>query len=127
MTAEQFAIWVFAAYLGTALAYSTNRSWRISTWPYTLGTLSVAKVDYMHMIERGSAWENVEYEYEVNGVTYTSTRLSPLVVRGQVGPRIKKQLAKIQYTSSDQIKVFYDPKKPQKSYLVKETWLNIFG
>ncbi len=79
------------------------------------------------MVDRGSAWENVQYEYAVGGKTYTGTRLSPLIVRGQVGPRIKKQLAKIQYVSDAQIKVFYDPQKPEKSYLVKETWLNILG
>ncbi|MBL4671043.1 MAG: hypothetical protein JKX81_02190 [Arenicella sp.] len=92
-----------------------------------IGRLLNADVEYLNMLERGSAWEEVKYEYEVDGKQYVGTRLSPLVVRGQVGPRIKKQLAKIQYVSNDQVKVFYNNKQPGKSYLVKETWLNIFG
>lgn len=127
MDIEQIAIWGFAVYLVLALSYSFIHSWRINAWPHVTGKLLNADVEYMNIVDRGSAWECVKYEYEVDGKQYVGNRLSPLVVRGQVGPRIKKQLAKIQYVSDDHVKVFYNEKKPGKSYLVKETWLNIFG
>ena len=50
----------------------------------------------------------------------------PLIISGQVRLKIKKQLEKIQYVSTDRVKVFYNENNPNKSYLVKETWLDIF-
>jgi len=127
MNVEQMAILGFVIYMVSMITYSSIRSRRINAWPHVIGKLLNADVEYLNTVERGSAWEDVKYEYEVDGKQYVGTRLSPLVVRGQVGLRIKKQLAKIQYVSNDQIKVFYNDKKPGESYLVKETWLNIFG
>lgn len=127
MEKGELALWGFAIYGLVVLAYSSYRSWRINRWPYVVGTLLKADIDYIYVDERGSALEDLRYEYEVDGVHYTGSRLSPLIVRGQVGPRIRKQLAKIQYISTDQVKVYYDPRKPHKCFLVKETWLNLFG
>jgi len=127
MSIEQMAILGFVIYMVSMITYSSIRSRRINAWPHVIGKLLNADVEYLHMLERGSAWEDVKYEYKVDGKQYVGTRLSPLVVRGQVGPRIMKQLAKIEYLSNDQVKVFYNKEEPSKSYLVKETWLNIFG
>jgi hypothetical protein len=127
MEYSQIAIWCFAVYLVLALTYSFYRSWKIKNWPYVIAKLIHADVYYLNAIEIGSASANVKYEYKVEGKKYVGTRLSPLAVRGQVGPKIKKQLAKIQYVSEDQVKVFYSVKNPRKSYLVKESWINIFG
>lgn len=127
MEIEKIAIWGFGIYAVLALGYSSYISRKIDAWPYVIGKLLHADVYYLNVGERGSASPNVKYEYEVEGMQYVGTRLSPLVVRGQVGPKIKKQLAKIQYVSEGQVKVFYNKKTPSKSYLVKESWLNIFG
>ena len=127
MENEQIIILGFVIYLGLALAYSTYTSKKIDNWPFIIGKLLVAKVSYINAIEKGSAWSDVKYEYEVRGKLYVGTRLSTLLVSGQVAPKIEKQLAKIQYVSGDQVKVFYDKKDPSKSYLVKETWFHIFS
>ena len=126
MSTEQLVIWAAVAYLVLMLAYSYIRSLKIHAWPYVVGKLQDADVDYLHMVDRYSAWDRVSYEYEVDGEKYIGKRLSPLIVRGQVASKIKKQLAKIEYVSKDQVKVFYDKKDPSKSYLVKETWFDIF-
>lgn len=127
MTNEQLAFWGFAIYLVVMIAYSSLCSWRLHGWPHLVGKLLRADVEYLNVLDRGSAWEDLHCEYKVAGEKYSGTRLSPLVLRGQVGPRIKQELAKIQYVSKDQILVFFNPKKPSKSYLAKETWLNILG
>ena len=126
MSIEQLVIWGALVYLVLMLAYSYKRSMKINNWPYVLGKLQNADVEYLHMIDRYSAWDSVSYEYEVGGQKFVGKRLSPLIVRGQMASKIKKQLAKIQYVSNDEVKVFYDQNDPSKSYLVKETWLDIF-
>ena len=65
----------------------------------------------------------VKYTYEVNGVVYKGKRLSPWSVTGHVKNIISKQMAKIEYVPKDQVKVFYNPKNPSKSYLVRESFL----
>ena len=124
MNTEQLVIWGTAIYLVLITAFAFIQFWRINRWPYVVGKLLKADVEYT---ARWSAWVHVTYEYEVDGEKYVGNRLSPLIVHGQVGPIIKKQLAKIQYISNDQVKVFYNGKKPVKSYLVKGTGLNFFG
>ena len=119
---EQLIIWGAAVYLMSMLVYSYVRLMQINNWPYVVGRLKKADVDYIHAIARGGAYENVSYEYVVGGHKFIGKRLSPFLIRGQVGPLIKKQLSKMHYVSSDQVKVFFNPRDPSKSYLVKTIW-----
>jgi hypothetical protein len=122
LNTEKLIIWGAAVYLMSMLVYSYVRLMQINNWPYVVGRLKKADVDYMHVIARSGAYENVRYEYEVGGQKFIGKRLSPFLIRGQVGPLIKKQLSKIHYVSNDQVKVFYSPREPSKSYLVKTIW-----
>lgn len=125
MSTEEMVAWGFLAYLLLALAYSSNYSRKIKKWPFVVGTLLKAEVEIINALDMGSAYELVEYEYEVDGVRFVGNRLSPLVFRGQVRRLINKQLAKIHYVSGNQVKVFYNDKDPRKSFLVIETWLDL--
>ena len=127
MDLEQIIIWVFIAYLVCVISYSTWRSRQIYKWPFVIGTLLDARVEKSNLLEYGRAYEKVSYQYEVEGKIYTGERLSPLQFRGQVGKIIKKQIAKIEFVSSNQVKVYYDKKNPSKSFLVRESWLDIFS
>lgn len=128
MSTSEFAIACgFTLYLILALSFSYLKTAKIKRWPYVIGRLSIAEVEYLHMVERGSAWTNVSYQYEVDGKEYVGTRLSPLQVLGQVGPKIRKQLSKIEYVSARHVKVYYDVNDPSQSYLVRESWIDIFS
>ena len=110
LNTEQLIIWGATVYLMSMLVYSYIRLMQINNWPYVVGRLKKADVDSMHVIARGGAYENVKYEYEFDGQKFIGKRLSPFLIRGQVGPLIKKQLSKIHYVSKDQVKVFYNPR-----------------
>jgi len=109
------------------IGYSTWRSRQISNWPFAVGTLLDAHVEKSNVLEHGRAYEKVSYQYEVEGKVYIGDRLSPLQFRGQVRKIITKQIAKIEYVSSNKVKVYYDKKNPSKSFLVRESWLDIFS
>lgn len=118
LNTEQLIIWGAAVYFVLVLGYSYIRYMQIQKWPYVVGQLKYAYVDHISKNSGGTAYENVSYEYEVDGQKFIGKRLSPFLIRGQVGPLIKKQLSKIHYVSKDQVKVFYNPRNPSKSYLV---------
>ena len=126
MDIEQIVIGGAALYFLGVITYSIWYSRQLSNWPFVIGTLLNAEVEKSNVLEYGNAYEKVSYQYEVEGITYIGDRLSPLLFRGQVRKIIDKQIAKIDFVSSDKVKVYYDKKNPSKSFLVRETWLDIF-
>ncbi|TDF37196.1 DUF3592 domain-containing protein [Alteromonadaceae bacterium M269] len=126
MDTEEVVIWGAVLYFACVFIYSIWYSRQISNWPFVIGTLLNAHVEKSNLLEYGRAYEKVSYEYEVEGKTYIGDRLSPLQFRGQVRRIIERQIAKIEFVSSNKVKVYYDKKNPQKSFLVRETWLDIF-
>lgn len=122
MTHGQMLVYGAALYFLVLLAYSTFYSYKVANWPFVKGRLILIYVSTFDF----DSYENLRYEYEVDGVSYIGTRLSPIQIRGQVKRKIKKQMDKIEYLTNDEVKVFFDPKKPSKSYLVRESWLDIF-
>jgi len=126
MDIEQIVIGVAALYFLSVIIYSIWYSRQLSNWPFVIGTLLHAEVEKSNVLEYGNAYEKVSYQYEVEGKTYIGDRLSPLVFRGQVRKIIEKQIAKIDFVSNDKVKVYYDKKNPSRSFLVRETWLDIF-
>lgn len=115
-------IWGTVVYFVLVLSYSYIYYRKVQKWPYVVGELKYAYVYDVSDGDGGSAYERLRYEYEVEGRKFIGKRLSPFLIRGTVVPLIKKQLAKIQYVSEGQVKVFYNPKKPKKSYLIKTCW-----
>lgn len=121
MTQEHMIVYGAALYFLLALSYSTFYSYKIANWPFVGGKLTLIDVRTFHF----NNYEKVRYEYEVDAVSYIGNRLSPIQFRGQVKRKIKKQMDKIEYLTNDEVKVFFDPKNPSKSYLVRENWLDI--
>ncbi|WP_290518067.1 DUF3592 domain-containing protein [Alcanivorax sp.] len=111
-----------AVYFLAVMIYSYIYYRKVQKWPYVVGQLRYAYVDHISKNSDGTAYEKVSYEYEVDGRQFIGKRLSPFFIRGKVAPLIKKQLDKIQYVSEGQVKVFYDPGNPSKSYLIKTIW-----
>ena len=121
MTTKEIAILAFVLY---ALAVTISiylLPKKLKKWPYVLGEL--AEISIVPTYEIRTVAGRVRYTYEVNGVVYKGKRLSPFTVSGHVRNIISKQMAKIEYVPKDQVKVFYNPKNPSKSYLVRESFL----
>lgn len=113
---------ILASYAVLTIMYSVWFVVSTRQWPYTEGKLIRADAKGVR-VGRGSTVD-VEYTYELAGVEYTGRRLSPLIfARGMSKSFVNKQIKQIQYCENGSIKVFYNPKKPQKSYLVIKSLL----
>lgn len=117
--------WSALAYVIVVIVMSIRFTSRIRKYPYVIGKLVSLETNWDHL-ERGKSWVKVSYEYQVGKKIYIGNRLSSMIVAGQVRPILVRQMAKIQYVSENEVKVFYDSKKPSKSYLVIEGFLDLF-
>ena len=121
MTTKEIAIIAFVLYALAVTLYVLLFTKKLKKWPYVLGELT--EISIRPTGEFRAFAGRVKYTYEVNGVAYKGKRLSPWTVSGHVKNIISKQMAKIEYVSNDQVKVFYNPKNPSKSYLIRESFL----
>jgi hypothetical protein len=125
---ERYA--VLSAYIAYVLligAISIVACLRIRRWPHTTGTLSEDGFERMdHASDRMYA-ARVRYEYTVNGIPYTGTRLSHFIIHASGRKIARWQKGGIQRYENDRITVFYNPNRPQKSYLIKSEWTSIIG
>ena len=116
MTTKEIAIIAFVLYALGITLYVLLFTKKLKKWPYVLGELteiSIAPTTFEFRAVAG----RVRYTYEVNGVVYKGKRLSPWSVTGHVKNIISRQMAKIEYVSNDQVKVFYNPKNPSRAIL----------
>ena len=117
--------WTALTYLIAVIVMSIRFTTKIRKFPYVIGKLVSLKTNWNHL-EPGRSRVDVRYEYQVGNKKYTGNRLSSIIITGQVRPILLRQIAKIQYVSEDEVKVYYDNKKPGKSFLVVEGFLDIF-
>ncbi|HSX72403.1 MAG TPA: hypothetical protein VLF16_15835 [Pseudomonas sp.] len=114
------ALYVCAVMLSTAIYL-----WLIWQWPSTRGQLLAQGVAPFGATELVPAQQNhvakVAYCYEVDGHTYTGNRLSPWKVMASTNARfvLQTQLRGIQMDESGGVTVFYNPRKPARSYLIR--------
>ncbi|MBB5515897.1 hypothetical protein FHS89_001917 [Rubricella aquisinus] len=125
---ERYAVLsVCIAYVLLMGVIAVVRCLGIRRWPRTTGTLTE---DGFSSIGSGSdrmQTARVRYEYIVDGIPYRGTRLSPVLIYAS-GKRLAKwQKGGIQRHGNDRITVFYNPARPQKSYLILPQWTSIIG
>ena len=125
MTTKEIAILAFVSYVLVLTVYISLFTQKLKKWPYVLGELSETSIVPTYEIRTVAG--SVKYTYEVHGVAYKGKRLSPWSVTRHVRNIISKQMAKIEYVSKDQVKVFYNPKNPSKSYLVRESFFEFLS
>ncbi len=116
-------VWFWAAlYALLVCAYSALYQHRVRRWPSTQGDLIEARVGiFGGFALAGSIREYIartQYRYQVGAQEFNGTRLSPWLVVGSVKRLLKKQLARIKHTNDGSVVVYYDPRNPQKSYLI---------
>lgn len=104
--------------------YSLIFQVRTRYWPYTLGQLSRLAVDKFGGPENTAAGQNYMgralYRYDVGGESYEGSRVSPWVIVASHNAKflLEKQLSRVQQYPDGKVRVFYNPNKPQKSYLI---------
>jgi len=126
-------IWFWAAlYAFTLCTYSLIFQLRTRTWPVTQGELIEASVEKFGVTERRTSDQNYMsgalYHYSVSGTAYEGTRISPWIIVASHNARfiLEKQMSSIQKYPAGKVKVFYNPKKPKKSFLIIASKVGIF-
>lgn len=120
--------WTALTYVVVVIVMSFHRTNKIRKFPFVVGKLVSLETNWNDhgQSKRRRARVDVNYEYQVDNKNYVGKRLSSIMIGGQVRPILLRQMAKIQYISEDEVKVFYDSKKPEKCFLVVEGFLDIF-
>jgi hypothetical protein len=118
-------IWFWgAAYFVLMGGLSLVVQWRTRRWPCTAGILAQSGLERWG----GPAWSrsdqaylaNARYRYQVAGQVYPGHRVSPWVFVASHNARfvLDRQLKGIQKNPDGSVKVFYNPGRPHKSFLI---------
>jgi hypothetical protein len=113
------AFYVFAV-CGWSVVYQV----RVNRWPGTVGELTESSVAKLGATERLLSEQQyhavAEYHYSVNGQSYTGSRVSPWVIVATYNLKriLASQMKAIKALPDGQVMVFYNPNKPQKSFLI---------
>ncbi len=118
-------VWFWGA-LYTLLVCSYSLYFQIRTryWPSVSGQLNSLEIEKFGTNEKLLYEQDYQsmalYTYHVNGVEYTGKRVSPWVIVASHNARfiLAKQHAAIHHLPNANIKVFYNPNNPKKSFLV---------
>jgi len=112
-----------AVYFAVMGLWSIGFCIRLRRWPSVVGILEEAGLRQFGAASTKSDQTfaaNVLYQYEVNGEHYEGSRLSPsiMLVSSNVRALLRWQLKGIERLGGDRVRVFYNPTKPRKSYLI---------
>ena len=117
-------------YLLLVGSYSGVYRMKIRRWPSTKGHLINSNVKG-GFVDRGTSDQSftvdVLYEYTVSGTKYKGNRLSDVIIIVSYNLRfvLKKRLASIIKNDDGSVVVFYNPKNPKKSFLIKPSFLSL--
>ena len=121
--AKGIFFWAALYFLVTAI-YSLIFQIRVRKWPSVAGNL--LKLDKAEHGAKEWAATNQDYRastlyvYQVDGKTYEGKRLSPWGIVASANAKfvLDMQMQGVTYLPNNQVRVFYDPRNPQKSYLI---------
>ena len=128
---ELQGIWFWAScYMLVVCLYSAYFQIRTRFWATTVGNihnLGLKKFGISNDLSEQQYRGKALYSYSVNGQTYEGTRISPWVFVTNYNAKglLLKQQAGIDMPTKDTVTVYYNPKKPQKSFLLKASKFGI--
>ncbi len=118
-------IWFWGGIYALVLClYSFVIQVRTRSWPWAPGALQEAGVEQVGGRDPATSDRDYTskalYHYSVDGQQLEGTRISPWVFVASHNARavLEKQLQAIQHLPQGGVKVFYNPSKPDKSYLI---------
>ena len=103
--------------------YSLVFQIRTRSWPFTEGELAELGVETFGAESTLSDQDYAStalFQYEVDGSAFEGTKISPWIFVASHNARfvLQRQLGAVQWLSDDKVKVFYNPRKPKKSFLI---------
>ncbi|MEP4889709.1 MAG: DUF3592 domain-containing protein [Aliiglaciecola sp.] len=122
---KQGILFYVVVYLLIVCLYSFIWQVFVRQWPSARGVLKTASVNkwgsHLPIVSEQEYKVDSLYEYHVANKHYRGTRVSPWIIIASHNAKmiLNKQLDKIQTNNDGSVNVFYNPKAPQKSYLVK--------
>ncbi|APD85033.1 hypothetical protein BM527_02405 [Alteromonas sp. Mex14] len=128
---ELQGIWFWAScYMLVVCLYSAYFQIRTRFWATTVGNihnLGLKKFGISNDLSEQQYRGKALYSYSVNGQTYEGTRISPWVFVTNYNAKglLLRQQAGIDMPTKDTVTVYYNPKKPQKSFLLKASKFGI--
>ena len=118
-------VWFFAAlYCFLIVGYSLVFQMRTRSWPSVRGELLNLETGRFgprpYNLSDQEYVTRSAYRYRVNNTDYEGRRLSPWVIVASHNARfvLRKQRASVQPAEDGSVTVYYNPKRPQKSYLM---------
>ena len=124
-------LFVAALYLLAVCTWSLIGQLRMRRWPSVEGVLLDAGTRKIG----GGAWNlsdqeyanKVRYDYVVNGVSYQGNKLSPWIIQASHNLKVvlRRQLQKVGVAEDGRVTVYYNPRNPGKSVLIKPALFGI--
>ena len=120
-----------SVYALVLLFYSAVYQIRISRWPNIHGEVLQSGVKRFGGTESNRAEQSystsARYRYTVDGDEHTGERVSPWVIVASHNVRavLEKQMASIETDKQNRVRVFFNPRAPHKSFLIRPGWLGI--
>ncbi len=118
-------LFFIALYLLAVCTYSLIMQVRMRSWPGVQGQLlhmGTKKIGGGTRVTSDQDYRNkVLYEYEVGGARYQGRRLSPWIIQTNHNLRslLKRQIGKVAVSEDGGVTVYYNPRKPKQSVLIK--------
>lgn len=122
---KQGIVFFASVYVFLLLSYSLIYQLRITKWPATRGKLLVGEVQKLRgthpVLSEQEYASTALYEYSVDGTVYEGSRVSPWVIIASHNAKafLHKQMDKIQRYEDGGVEVYYAPRRPTKSFLIK--------
>lgn len=122
---QKQGIWFWAGlYTFIVCTYSLIFQVRTRYWPFTQGELVESGIDKFGKTDWVKSNQDyvskMLYRYNVSGVTYDGTRISPWIFVASHNARfvLDNQRSSVERFSNGRVKVFYNPCNPKKSFLI---------
>ena len=121
---KQGVLYFVAVYMLLVVGYSFIVQLRVRRWPRVQGVLIDEKMEVM-IPDAIRSEQNYRvsslYSYEIDEKKYEGSRVSTwtVVASHNMSFLLKMQLDRIEKTGETGVVVYYNPKKPQKSCLIK--------
>ncbi len=122
---EQSIILLAVIYVLLVCSYSVIWQMRVNAWPSVTGRLEklgLRKFGATEYVRANQDYvSDALYTYQVNGQEYKGKRVSPWVMVASYNLRglLRLQNKGVGVHSANEVTVYYNPAKPEKSFLVK--------
>ena len=113
------------------VGYSAVKQVLVLLWPSTTGLLESAEVRKVGLAERLKSTQDfvaaAVYHYSVDGVEYEGSQISTRAMLSSRNARfvLKRHLDYVREKANGELAVYYHPKKPAESILIKPSKLSI--